>query len=58
MSIHRIFTALALVTGLFAAGVSASPPPETAQDILARSIQAHGGGQADGLEDDGRRGHD
>jgi hypothetical protein len=43
MSNHRIFTALALVTGLFAAGVSASPPAETAQDILARSIQAHGG---------------
>jgi hypothetical protein len=40
---RRMITALLLATGLFAAGVSASRPAETAQDILARSIQAHGG---------------
>jgi hypothetical protein len=35
--------ALLLATGLFAVGVSAARPAETAQDVLARSIQAHGG---------------
>jgi hypothetical protein len=40
---RRMITALLLATGLLAAGVSASRPAETAQDILARSIQAHGG---------------
>ena len=43
MSIHRMAAALLLAAGLFAAGVSASRPAETAQEILARSIQAHGG---------------
>lgn len=45
MSNQRMGIALLLATGLFAAGVSASRPAETAQDILARSIQAHGGGK-------------
>jgi hypothetical protein len=40
---RRTITALLLAAGVFVAIAPASRPAETAQDILARSIQAHGG---------------
>ncbi len=43
MSNRWMVVALLLATGALGAGVSASSPAETAQAILARSIQVHGG---------------
>ncbi len=43
MSIHRTVAVLLLAAAALAAGVAASGPADTAQAILARSIQAHGG---------------
>ena len=43
MSNHKAVIGLLLATGLFAVGASASRAAETAQDVLAKSIQAHGG---------------
>ena len=43
MSNHKAVIGLLLAIGLFAVGASASRAAETAQDVLAKSIQAHGG---------------
>ena len=43
MSNHKAVIGLLLATWLFAVGASASRAAETAQDVLAKSIQAHGG---------------
>jgi hypothetical protein len=43
MSNRKMAVALLLAAGVLGAGVSASRPAETAQEILARSIRAHGG---------------
>lgn len=43
MSKHRTVAALLLAAAAFAAGGAAPSPADTAQAILARSIQAHGG---------------
>jgi hypothetical protein len=43
MSNRAIVLTLLAVAGLAAAGASPSAAPETAQDVLARSIAAHGG---------------